>query len=299
MQKVTCAICGNNKNTKVLYKENYDFSKLDKKTFSARRMPDGTHYRFIKCNKCGLIFSNPIIDASKIKKFYEDSEFNYQTESEYLRKVYFKYFKKFIKPENKKIKILEIGCANGFFLDELQKNGFKNVNGVEPGESSVKRAGKYIKGRIKVDIFKKELFIKNSFDLILCFHTLDHVVDINSFLKDINYVLKNRGKIFFVVHNTNGLSARLFGERSPIFDIEHIFLFNEENLKTVFLRNNFDQALVFNIINEYHLSYWLKLFPMPVFIKKPLLKFLHFSRIGYLSFSLPAGNIGIVASKKS
>ncbi len=297
MQKILCAICGNNKNTKLLYKENYDFSKLNKKTFSARRMPDGTHYRFVKCYVCGLIFSDPIIDAFKIKKFYEDSDFNYQTESEYLRKVYLKYFKKFINPKSKKINILEIGCANGFFLDELRKNGFKNVYGVEPGGNSVKRANKYLRNRIKIDLFKKEQFNGNSFDLILCFHTLDHVVDPNQFLKDVNYVLKENGKIFFVVHNTKGFSARLFGEKSPIFDIEHIFLFNKENLKKIFKKNNFDKTFSFNIINEYHLSYWAKLFPMPIFIKKPLLRLLNFSRVGYIPLSLPAGNIGIVAKK--
>ena len=195
------------------------------------------------------------------------------------------------------MKILEIGCANGFFLDELHKNGFNNVYGVEPGENSVKKANKYIRNRIKIDIFKKGLFDKNSFDLILCFHTLDHVIDPNLFLKDVNFLLKKNGKVFFVVHDTSGLSVKLLGERSPIFDIEHIFLFNKENLKKIFLKNNFSKASAFSIINEYHLSYWVKLFPMPIIIKKPLLKLLNFLKIGYFPISLPAGNIGIVATK--
>lgn len=297
MQKITCTICGNNKNTKLLYKENYDFTKLDKKTFSARRMPDGTHYRFVKCYKCGLVFSNPIIDALKIKKFYEDSDFNYQTESEYLRKIYFKYLTKFVNVD-KDMKILEIGCANGFFLDELYKKGYRNVYGVEPGMSSVNKASQNIKNRIRINVFKRKLFNDNTFDLILCFHTLDHVINPNLFLKDVNFLLKKRGKIFFVVHNTKSLSAKILGEKSPIFDIEHIFLFNENNIKKIFSKNNFGNIKVFNIVNQYHLSYWLKLFPLPGKFKRLLTKVLGVSRLGYFPISLPAGNIGIVAKKQ-
>ncbi|EKD86533.1 MAG: methyltransferase type 11 [uncultured bacterium] len=298
MQIIKCAICGNNSKAKTLYKDNYEFSKIDRKSFSARRMPDGTHYRFLKCCECGLIFSSPIIDALKIKKFYEDSDFNYQTESEYLRKVYYKYFKKFINAKNKNVKILEIGCANGFFLDELYKNGYKNVNGVEPGEGSVNRAAENIRKEIKINIFDRKLFNKNTFDIILCFHTLDHVVDPNLFLKDVNLLLKKKGKVLFVVHDTDALSAKLFGQKSPIFDIEHIFLFNKNTLENIFKKNKFDKAMAFTIVNEYQLSYWVKLFPMPSIIKRLLLRSLAISRIGNLSVSLPAGNIGVVAQKQ-
>jgi len=35
------------------------------------------------------------------------------------------------------------------------------------------------------------------------------------------------GRKHFIVHDTKGLSVKIFGEKSPIFDIEHIFLFNK------------------------------------------------------------------------
>ena len=107
-----CAICGNNKNTKVLYKSTFSNKKINPKTFSARRTPDKIHYRFLKCEKCGLIFSNPVMEKEKMNLLYSKSDFNYDCESEYLKKTYFKYFKKYlIKNITKTDKILEIGCG--------------------------------------------------------------------------------------------------------------------------------------------------------------------------------------------
>src|SRR3989338_9806014 len=108
-----CAICGNNKNTKVLYKENFKLDKLNANTFSARRTPDRAHYRLLKCDRCGLIFSNPILSLNKINSLYFKSDFNYDLESEYLKKTYFKYFKKYLLNQDiKSKKVLEIGCGN-------------------------------------------------------------------------------------------------------------------------------------------------------------------------------------------
>lgn len=271
---------------------------INKNLFSARRLPDRIHYRFLKCLKCGLIFSDPILSSSKIEGFYKKSDFNYSSESDYLKKVYFKYLTQEIRELDKNANILEIGCGNGFFMDELYKRGYKNIYGVEPGKKSVDKASRKIKKNIRINIFKKGLFAPKRFDLVLSFHTLDHVVDLSAFLKEVNAVLKKGGKLFFVVHDTDGLSVRLFGEKSPIFDLEHIFLFNKNSLSNIIGKNNFGNISTFSIINEYPIYYWARLFPMPKGLKRFTLALLSWTRIGKVSFFLSAGNIGVVASKQ-
>lgn len=300
MLNIKCAICGNNNNTKILYKQNFNSNVFNSKIFSARRTPDKTHYRFLKCNKCDLIFSNPIIEEEKINNLYFKSDFNYNKEAEYLKKTYFNYFKKYLlKPNSKNIKVLEIGCGNGFFLEELIDNGINKVYGLEPGMSSVKKARKDIVNNIKIDVLKKDNFPKESFDVICCFHTLDHIVDINMFLKEVRNLLKKNGKIFFVVHNTDGLSVKLFGQKSPIFDIEHIYLFNPKSLENIFKKNGFNNLKVFNVKNTYPLNYWIKLFPMPNLLKSFTLKAFDITKIGLLPLTLSAGNIGIVGENSN
>lgn len=298
MRNLFCAICKTNKNTLTLYKENFNQSKINSTTFSARRIPDRLHYRLLKCKKCGLIFSNPIFNQKKINLLYFKSDFNYDLESKYLKKTYFKYFKKYLLNKDiKDKKILEIGCGNGFFLEELKERGIDNVYGIEPGIKSVKKANVNIKNNIKVDILKYGLFPKESFDTILCFHTLDHIPDPNKFLEISYSLLKKRGKIFFIVHNTNGLSVKLLKEKSPIFDIEHIYLFNSENLKQIFEQNKFKNSFVFDIKNTYPIRYWLRLFPLNNFLKNKLVRLLELLKLDLIAIRLNAGNIGIVASK--
>ncbi len=298
MKYIKCAICKNNEKTEVLYDQSFSLKKINAKTFSARRTPDRTHYRLVKCKNCELIFSNPILNEEKIDSLYLKSGFNYDCESEYLKKTYFKYFKKYLQVQDiKNKKILEIGCGNGFFLEELKKNGIKNVYGIEPGQESVKKANAKIKNNIKVDILRKTLFPKSSFDIILCFHTLDHIPDPNEFLKIAYDLLKKNGKVFFIVHDTNGLSVKLLKEKSPIFDIEHIYLFNKGNLKQFFEQNKFKNSKVFDIKNTYPIRYWLKLFPLNNFFKNKSIKILELLKLDLIAIRLNAGNIGIVAEK--
>lgn len=82
---------------------------------------------------------------------------------------------------------------------------------MEPSRAAVVLADKGIKRNIKVSILKPNPFKNNLFDLICCFHTLDHTINPNNFLKICYKLLKNGGLVLFIVHNTDGLSVKLFG----------------------------------------------------------------------------------------
>lgn len=298
MIKLKCAICGDKQKLRTLYPANFDADDLSFKKFSARRIPDGRHYRFVECQRCGLIFSNPIIETEKIDKLYEQSEFIYQSESNYLKKTYGGLLSEAIQTlDVKNPKLLEIGCGNGFFLEEAQRLGIKDVYGIEPSFPAVKQAKAGIKKRIKVDILKPGLFKANSFDLVCCFHTLDHIVYPNKFLETAFKYMKKGGRIIFVVHDTQGLSVKLFGEKSAIFDIEHIYLFNKSNLEKIFSKNGFSVTGVKDIMNTYPLGYWFKMVPFPKLLKRFVGIVFERTGIGSLALSLKVGNIAIFATK--
>ncbi|OGD88611.1 hypothetical protein A2Z54_00155, partial [Candidatus Curtissbacteria bacterium RIFCSPHIGHO2_02_39_8] len=234
MKNLRCAICSEKTRTRLLYRANFDFEKLNEKTFSARRIPDNIHYQLNKCQNCGLIFSSPILAEKKIIRFYQKSKFTYEKEAVYLAQTYLSYLKTFRSNLSPKTKILDIGCGNGFFLSEIYKLGIKNVFGIEPSKEAVSKAAPYLKKNIKIDVLHKNIFPKSHFDIITSFQTLDHVVNPNEFVKIVYRMLKAEGIALFVVHDTNGLSVKLFGEKSPIFDIEHIYLFNKKTLAGIF-----------------------------------------------------------------
>lgn len=298
MVPIQCALCGRKQKLKELFKENFGSKKITYKTFSARRSPDRLHYRIVRCFKCGLLFSNPIIPVGEIKNLYKASTFNYDLESKFLRKTYGDYLEKILPSKNiDKLKLLEIGCGNGFFLEEVMSMGIRNISGVEPSRDSVEKSANAIKDNIKNDVLRPNLFKNNSFDIICFFHTLDHIVNPNDFLGIVHNLLKPGGKVICVVHDTNGLSVKLFGERSPIFDVEHIFLFNKKNLVKIFNKNNFKPLKLEILINRYPMAYWLKLTPFPKKFKMILYKLLSVTGVGKIPISLNAGSIVIIAEK--
>lgn len=297
MKNLDCAICGKKQKLIEFYPQKLDIKKISGKTFSARRIPDRMHYRFVKCLNCELIFSNPILEENKIYNLYEKSGFHYDKEIKYLQKTYGGYLKYVVK-DKKNLSLLDIGCGNGFFLEEAKRLGINKIFGIEPGKSTVFSAPFWLKPKIKLGFFKNDAYPKSSFDIVTCFHALDHIINPALFLKNVLRVLKKNGIAFFIVHDTDGLSVKIFGEKSPIFDIEHIYLFNKKNLEKIFLENGFKRCIVLDIKNIYPINYWVMMSPLPKSIKSLLIDFLKFSKLNNLPLSLKAGNIGIFAFKE-
>lgn len=291
-------MCGQKQQIKVLYEATFAEEDLTNETYSARRMPDEVHYRILKCERCGLVFSSPIFSAKKLSKFYKKSACSYENQIPYLTKTYSKIIEQIKNDLPANPKVLEVGCGNGFFLKALVDSGFtKNVSGVEPSSRMALEVDRILRNKIKVDIFKSNLFPKDSFDLVLCFHTLDHMFDPKEFVRGAYAMLKKNGYVIVVVHDTEGLSVKLFGERSAIFDIEHVYLFNKKTLREIFLRHKFKIIKVFNLANNYPLNYWIKMSGFSLIAKKILNYIVNLFKIGKINFSIPAGNIAIIAKK--
>jgi SAM-dependent methyltransferase len=298
MVDIICALCGEKQQVKVLYEATFKEKDLTDKTYSARRLPDKIHYRILKCERCGLVFSSPVFTQKKLLSFYKESLCNYNDQIPYLIETYFNLVSRIKDDLPKNPNVLEVGCGDGFFLKALVDLKFtKKVFGIEPSSKMVLEADPALRNNIKIDIFNQNLFPKNSFDLILCFHTLDHMFDPKEFVQGAHLMLKKNGYVVVVVHDTEGLSVKLFGERSAIFDVEHIYLFNKKTLGNMFANNGYKAVEVSNLVNSYPLSYWTQMSGFPRSVKKYAKFFLDKLRINKKEISIPAGNIALIAQK--
>lgn len=291
-----CAICEKDSYT-VLYKANFDIGKLDEKTFSARRLPDRVHFQIVRCKTCGLLYSTPVLEYEKLENLYKKSFVDYDEHIDNLKKTYGYYLKQLETYGVKKETLLEIGCGNGFFLEEALSQGYKEVYGVEPGRKSAEKAPSHIKKNIAVEMFKSGLFKKNFFDVVCCFQTLDHLPDPNSVLKECFSLLKKGGYVLFLNHDAGSFGARLLGERSPIIDIEHTYLYDKKTMRMIFEKHGFTVSHVENSFNIHHLGYWVRLFPLPNSLKIFLIKILRFFRLDRIKIKIYPGNIVLVGKK--
>lgn len=296
MLEQTCAICEKNY-FRVLYKENFDIKKIDEKIFSARRLPDRLHYRMVQCRKCGLIYSNPILAFDTLKELYQKSLFNYDEQIDNLRETYGFYLRQLEKYGVVKNRLLEIGCGNGFFLEEALKQGYFEVYGVEPSHQAVSQSLAQIRPRITVDIFRKDLYERNFFDVICCFQTLDHLPDPNDVLKECYGVLRKDGLVLFLNHNVGSWTATLFGDKSPIIDIEHTYLYSKTTMRKIFTKHKFKILKIDHAYNIHYLNYWIRLVPFPDMLKRFLTNTLRWFRLDHLRLKMYPGNLVLFGRK--
>jgi SAM-dependent methyltransferase len=120
-----------------MYPANFDIQSLTPEMFSARRLPDRIHYRLVMCKRCGLVRFNPIAPYDFLAQLYQQSAFTYSEEIGNLRKTYGNSLSQLSAYGAHKLSLLEIGCGNGFFLEEALTQGYLHVQGVEPSQGAV------------------------------------------------------------------------------------------------------------------------------------------------------------------
>ena len=185
---------------------------------------------------------------------------------------------------------MDIGTGEGSFLEQLLAAGFQQVVGVEPSAAPIAAAKPEIRTHIRHGFFLAEDFLAESFSLVTCFQTIEHVPEPLEICRGAFRLLKPGGALLIVCHNRRAVSAKVLGTKSPIFDIEHLQLFSPDSSRRLLAAAGFDKIQVKPIWNRYPLHYWLKLAPIPRAAKLGLIRGLKRARIGYLPISVLAGN---------
>ena len=112
------------------------------------------------------------------------------------------------------------------------------------------------------DIYKPALLGDRKFDAICSFHVIDHLRDPKSTVESFAEVLNPGGYVLIVCHDVESWSAKLLDGHSPIFDVEHIYLFSRKTLVLLLERAGFTCLEVDSLANTYPLGYWLRMLPV-------------------------------------
>ena len=104
----------------------------------------------------------------------------------------------------KNLKILDVGCGGGIICEPLARLGAK-VTGIDFAPNNIKAAKIHSKkNKLKINYLcssPEKLKIKKKFDVILNMEIVEHVEDINFFLKSCSKLLKKNGIMFVATIN--------------------------------------------------------------------------------------------------
>jgi SAM-dependent methyltransferase len=195
--------------------------------------------------------------------------------------------------------ILEIGGGNGFVLDLAMKQGSGAVLGVEPSLHAVECAKDTVRPFMVTAMFTRGVVPSENFDCAAMFHVLDHLPAPLDTLEAIYEALKPGGIVVIAVHNVNSWSVKLFKSKSPIFDVEHTYLYSSDSVTRLMQKAGFTNVSTHKYANIYSIRYLIQLLPIPIKVKKQILDGSVGRILGRISIPVILGNMAVIGTKKS
>lgn len=246
MASKQCNLCGS-KNTKLLFK----FSNPHDSIFLKELGFNKTTFDIVKCINCGLIYvGNRVRNLNTIydvEKYYSrgcsiGGGRGYQDYISHKNSKIKDFGKKLSKIESygKKGRILDVGCATGFFLYVAKERKWKTF-GVELSKYS----SNYARDEFGLNVFTGELIDEKlpggHFDVITMWDVIEHIQDPLSNLKEANRILKDNGLIVISTADVNSLNAVLSKEKWSLFAPPmHLYYFSKKTLKQMLEKTGFD-----------------------------------------------------------
>jgi len=189
--------------------------RLNRSQGRSTKSKTGITTTIVKCNDCGLIYSNPKPIPFSIQDHYGIPPESYWTQdylkvndSHFLEDI--QNFKKLLNFKGEE-KVLDIGAGIGQSMIALSKAGF-DTYGIEPSESFYKRAIEKMNidsSRLKLASIENIDYPENYFDLIMFSAVLEHVYDPSESIQKAMKWLKPNGIIWIEVPSSNWLISKI------------------------------------------------------------------------------------------
>jgi SAM-dependent methyltransferase len=229
MEEARCIICGS----------------IEGKPLFQKASRDGTLFTLVKCGRCGLTYVSPRPTVSEIGAYYSESYFLKRTDRGYndyfsettrreiervielnLRDMGFYKFEKAL-PEEKRV--LDIGCAAGYFLAFMQDRGW-NTTGVDISPACVEFARGAGLAVYEDDYL--EIAFARPFDLITLWAAIEHLHHPDRFLEKAHDELKSGGRLYISTCRSGGLNyMRLYGKEWRFYNFpEHLCFFSRQSI---------------------------------------------------------------------
>ncbi len=288
----SCPVCHTDfEKANLFIEKNLDPAKLSGFSFASRKEPEYMCHRLVQCTNCDLVFADQPPDESELAHAYHVADYDSSEEANDAAKAYILAIQPALGMLARRQSALEIGAGTGIFLEYLSREGFTELVGVEPSSAAIAAAPEYRRAWIREGMFEEKSFTPETFDLICCFMTMEHVRDPNIVASAAFNLLRPGGAFVTVTHDYRSLVNRLLGRRSPIVDIEHMQLFSERSIRYLFQNAGYADIAVKSFVNIYSLRYWARLAPMPRSIKPALSILLSALGLGNVKLGANVGNL--------
>lgn len=203
-------------------------------------------------------YTNEDLDRLYNKEYFEST---YEKEkSNWMVRV------EFIDKKFSPTKILDIGCGEGFSVKAFNEYGI-DAYGIEGSSYAISKIDKSIKNKVfQINLNSHKFPFENeTFDFILCSHTIEHIHNLDFFVSELSRVLKTGGNAWILTPNrpvdkTNPYDVNMkeFHEWKQFFKSKGFFFRKQWHYGFLGLKGKLRPLRLYNIPEP--LLTWLKYF---------------------------------------
>ncbi len=227
-------------------------------------------YKIYRCVDCGLARTNL---KKKYKDFVEEhynkgyftgdptrsAYINYKDDKKFIVKNMQQFLQK-VETYKPKGKLLDAGCALGFFVELAISHGY-DAYGFDPSVYAVAEAQKLVgRKRISEGTIDSVHYKEKSFDVITLFDVFEHLSDPSHDIEKLSRFLKDDGIIVIATGDTNSVMAKMLKRRWTFYiPPQHLFFFNKKTLTALLTQQRLQPVEWFRIGKWLSLRYVLHL----------------------------------------
>jgi 2-polyprenyl-3-methyl-5-hydroxy-6-metoxy-1,4-benzoquinol methylase len=186
-----------------------------------------------------LLITFPKPSLEQLPSYYESEDYISHTDGKrslfekayhFIKSIAIKNKVKLINAKSEKGKLLDIGAGTGDFLVAAKNDGWQTL-GIEPSKKAKTIA--FNKG---VDFAENLSDLEShSFDVITLWHVLEHVPNLDDYIKELKRILKPSGTIIIAVPNFKSFDANFYGRHWAAYDVpRHIWHFSKTTIDKLF-----------------------------------------------------------------
>jgi len=207
--------------------------------------------RLAECTECGLVYVTPQLEPEALNGLYQEpywqsscaKDYGYM---DYLREkdLYLKTFRKRLRnitAHRRDGKLLDVGCAAGFFLHVAREAGF-DAHGVDVAAPMVRFAREELGlENVREGTLRGVGYPDHAFDGVTLWDVIEHMHDPLEALEECRRVLRPDGLLVLETQNVRSGFARLMGRRWHHFKmLEHLYHFDPKTCTVLLERAGFE-----------------------------------------------------------
>lgn len=168
------------------------------------------------CLDCSLGFNATRLSARTLRAIYDD--YLYISPRRGIGRTKFEgmldTIKRHLSPTDE---ILDVGCSEGYLLEQIRDAGYKRLTGIEPGPQAVE--ARKLGLDVRRGYFHSRSLPGKRFDGIVLMHVFEHLADPVGMLKALKAKLSPTGKLIIEVPDFGG------------YHHQHLFFYTESSLR--------------------------------------------------------------------